>query len=61
MYNMFKRPVEISLSYALGIDFLFAIEKKHLIHLTLNHVVFDKKQTCFPLSLCLFSVYLAIR
>lgn len=47
MYNMFKRPVERSLSYALGIDFLFAIEKKHLIHLTLNHVVFDKNKLAF--------------
>lgn len=44
---MFKYPVEFSLSYALGIDFFFAIENKYLIHLTLNHAVFEEKLVSF--------------
>lgn len=48
---MFKCSVEISLSYALGIDFLFPIESKYLNHLTLNHVTFNEKQWyLFPLN-----------
>lgn len=53
MYIIFKCPVEFSLSDVLGINFLFVIENKYLIHLTLNHMVFDENQTCFVLSLCL--------
>lgn len=48
---MCKCPVEFTLSYALGIDFLFAIENKCLINLSLNHVVFDENQICFLLTI----------
>lgn len=54
VYIMFKCPVEFSLPYALGIFFLFPIENKYLIALTLNHAVFDEKQWhFFPLKFIL--------